>query len=181
MALVVAGCSNTVGEPSSPDTSASSASQSGAAPRVPAALDVSSIQSNACAAISDSKRSSLGYGAGKPRAGAYGPSCTFQIADEPLNQMDLTVFTANKNGLSDIYDTKGNNDYFEPTTIEGYPAVYAASLDHRSKGKCGLFVAVTDQLTVNLLSQFDRGAGAQAPCPVVAKAAASVIQTLKGD
>ncbi len=174
--LVVAGCSNTVGEP----TPAPSAPQAGSAPRVPAALNVSSVQSNACAAISASNRSSLGYGPGKPSSGAFGPSCTFQIADEPLNQMDLTVFTANKNGLSDIYDTKANNEYFEPTTIEGYPAVYAASLDHRSKGKCGLFVAVTDQLTVNLLVQYDRGSGAQDPCPVVAKAGASVVQTLKG-
>ncbi|MFE0019982.1 DUF3558 domain-containing protein [Amycolatopsis sp. NPDC059021] len=183
-ALTVAGCSGTTGGTASPAPASATDSNTGgsgggSAPKVPAPLNVSSIQSNACATLSSAKVSQLKLSPGTPRTGSAGPSCTFTYADDHGNQIDVSTVTANKNGLSDVYDTKANDEYFEPTQIAGYPAVYAAALDHRGKGKCGLFVGVTDQLSVNILAQLDNGADAKTPCPVVAKVGEAIVQTLK--
>ena len=34
-----------------------------------------------------------------------------------VNQIEISPVLANKNGLSDVYDTKANNEYFEPTEV----------------------------------------------------------------
>lgn len=180
---LVAGCSGTEsGTASTAPSSApaeSSSGSSGSAPKVSNPLNTASIESNACSALSASKRTELGLGEGEQRTTSVGPGCSLFAADDRLNQIEISPVLANKNGLSDVYDTKANNGYFEPTEISGYPAVYAASLDGRNSGKCGLFVGVTDQLAVNILVQYDNGPGASEPCPVAQKVGEAMIETLK--
>ncbi|MEA5359779.1 DUF3558 domain-containing protein [Amycolatopsis sp., V23-08] len=185
--LAVAGCSSKTGGTANPAPSAEpsgsdSASQpaAGSAPRVPSPLNAGNITSDACTTLNAAGRSALSLGDGTPRSTGNGPSCTFQEAADPGNQIDVTTVTANKNGLQDVYDTKANDAYFDETQVSGYPAVYAAAADDRKDGKCGLFVAVTDQLTVNILVQYDNGAGAADPCPVAQKFGESMVQTLMG-
>jgi hypothetical protein len=184
--LAVAGCSSRTGgtanpapsaEPSGSDTSQPAG---GSAPRVPSPLNSTSITSDACATLNAAGRSTLSLGDGTPRSTANGPSCTFQEAADPGNQIDVTTVTANKHGLQDVYDTKANDAYFDETQVSGYPAVYAAAADDRKDGKCGLFVGVTDELSVNILVQYDNGAGASDPCPVAQKFGESMVQTLMG-
>ncbi|HET6703426.1 DUF3558 domain-containing protein [Amycolatopsis sp.] len=181
--FALAGCGGTTRGTANPAPStaesSSEAAGGGSAPKVPSPLNTASITSDACATLSSSARSSLGLGDGTPRTTGNGPSCTFQEAADPGNQIDVTTVTANKNGLSDVYDTKANDAYWEETQIGGYPAVYAAALDGRKSGKCGLFVGVTDELAVNILVQYDNGAGAADPCPVAQKFGESMVQTLK--
>lgn len=185
--LAVAGCSSKTGGTANPAPTAEpsgseSASQpaAGSAPRVPSPLNAGNITSDACATLNATGRSALSLGDGTPRTTANGPSCTFQEAADPGNQIDVTTVTANKNGLQDVYDTKANDAYFDETQVNGYPAVYAAAADDRKDGKCGLFVGVTDELAVNILAQYDNGAGATDPCAVVQKFGESMIQTLMG-
>ncbi|MGW3964282.1 DUF3558 domain-containing protein [Amycolatopsis sp. NPDC005003] len=181
--LALAGCGaktrGTANPAPSTAVSSSEAAGGGSAPKVPSPLNTASITSDACATLSASARSSLSLGQGEPRSTGNGPSCTFQETADPGNQIDVTTVTANKNGLSDVYDTKANDAYWEETQIGGYPAVYAAALDSRNKGKCGLFVGVTDELSVNILVQYDHGAGASDPCPVAQKFGEAMVQTLK--
>ncbi|MEU0530561.1 DUF3558 domain-containing protein [Amycolatopsis tolypomycina] len=181
--LALAGCSGkTRGTANPAPSTAESSGQAaggGSAPKVPSPLNTASITSDACATLSSSARSTLSLGAGSPRSTDNGPSCTFQEAADPGNQIDVTTVTANKNGLSDVYDTKANDAYWEETQISGYPAVYAAAVDGRKSGKCGLFVGVTDELAVNILVQYDNGAGAADPCPVAQKFGEAMVQTLK--
>ncbi|WP_103353878.1 DUF3558 domain-containing protein [Amycolatopsis sp. CA-128772] len=150
------------------------------APRVPRPLNTASITSDACATIDASARSSLGLGEGEPRSTGNGPSCTFQESADPGNQIDVTTVTANKNGLQDVYDTKANDAYWGESQAYGYPSVFAAAVDDRKNGKCGLFVGVTDQLAVNVLVQYDNGAGASDPCSVAQKFGDAMIHTLGG-
>ncbi|MEU0796554.1 DUF3558 domain-containing protein [Amycolatopsis sp. NPDC005961] len=183
--LAVAGCSGKTRGTANPEPTAASGgsetsrSAADSAPRVPEPLKTANITSDACATINADGRSTLGLGDGSPRSTANGPSCTFQEAADPGNQIDVTTVTANKNGLQDVYDTKANDAYFEETQAGGYPVVYAAALDDRKKGKCGLFVGVTDELAVNVLVQYDNGAGASDPCSVAQKFGEAMIQTLK--
>ncbi|MFE6610083.1 DUF3558 domain-containing protein [Amycolatopsis sp. NPDC057786] len=184
---LVAGCSGTKSGTASSEPSfttgagspSASSGSSGSAPKVSNPLKTSSIESDACSALSAAKRSELGLGEGERGTTSVGQGCTLFAADDKLNQIDISPVLANKNGLSDVYDTKANNEYFEPTEVAGYPAVYAASLDARNKGKCGLFVGVTDQLAVNILVQYDNGPGASDPCPVALKVGEAMIETLK--
>lgn len=179
---LVAGCSGTksgTATTASSSAPAESSGSSGSAPKVASPLNTASIESNACSALSAAKRSELGLGEGEQRTTSVGSGCSLFAADDRLNQIEISPVLANKNGLSDVYDTKANNEYFEPTEISGYPAVYAASLDARKSGKCGLFVGVTDQLAVNILVQHDNGPGASEPCPVAQKVGEAMIETLK--
>lgn len=184
---LVAGCSGTKSGTASSEPSfttgagspSASSGSSGSAPKVSNPLKTSSIESDACSALSAAKRTELGLGEGERGTTSVGQGCTLFAADDKLNQIDISPVLANKNGLSDVYDTKANNEYFDPTEVSGYPAVYAASLDARTKGKCGLFVGVTDQLAVNILVQYDNGPGASDPCPVALKVGEAMIETLK--
>lgn len=182
---LVAGCSGTKNGTASSEPTyttgspGASSGSSGSAPKVSNPVNTASIESNACSALSAAKRTELGLGEGEQRTTSVGPGCSIFAADDRLNQIEISPVLANKNGLSDVYDTKANNEYFEPTEVAGYPAVYAASLDARDKGKCGLFVGVTDQLAVNILVQYDNGPGASAPCPVALKVGEAMIETLK--
>jgi hypothetical protein len=184
--LALAGCTGKTRGTANPAPataeSSSSATRSTAdtAPGVPRPLDTASITSDACTTLTASARSDLGLGEGQPRSTGNGPSCTFQESADPGNQIDVTTVTANKNGLQDVYDTKANDAYWGETQAYGYPGVYAAAVDGRKSGKCGLFVAVTDQLTVNILVQYDHGAGASDPCSVAMKFGESMIRTLGG-
>ncbi|KZB84946.1 DUF3558 domain-containing protein [Amycolatopsis regifaucium] len=184
-AALVAGCSGTKTGTASSEPSyttgapSASSGSSGSAPKVSSPLKTSSIESNACSALSPAKRSELGLSDGEQGTTSVGPGCSLFAVDDRLNQIDISPVLANKNGLSDVYDTKANDEYFEPTEIAGYPAVYAAALDGRKSGKCGLFVGVTDQLAVNILVQYDHGAGASDPCPVARKVGEAMIETLK--
>ncbi|RSM84159.1 DUF3558 domain-containing protein [Amycolatopsis sp. WAC 01375] len=184
-AALVAGCSSPKSGTASSEPTyttgspGASSGSSGSAPKVSNPVNTASIESNACSALSAAKRTELGLGEGEQRTTSVGPGCSIFAADDRLNQIEISPVLANKNGLSDVYDTKANNEYFEPTEVAGYPAVYAASLDARDKGKCGLFVGVTDQLAVNILVQYDNGPGASAPCPVALKVGEAMIETLK--
>ncbi|WP_329053573.1 DUF3558 domain-containing protein [Amycolatopsis sp. NBC_01488] len=183
--LAVGGCSaktrGTANPAETTDSSSSETSRSAAdsAPRVPEPLNAANITSDACTTINADGRATLSLGDGTSRSTANGPSCTFQEAADPGNQIDVTTVTANKNGLQDVYDTKANDAYFGETQADGYPAVYAAALDDRKDGKCGLFVGVTDQLAVNILVQYDHGSGASDPCSVAQKFGEAMIHTLK--
>ncbi|UOX87288.1 DUF3558 domain-containing protein [Amycolatopsis sp. FBCC-B4732] len=183
--LAVAGCGGKTrgtanAAPSTAESSSETRSVADTAPRVPSPLNTGSITSDACATQSASTRSELGLGEGEPRTTGNGPSCTFTEAADPGNQIDVTTVTANKNGLQDVYDTKANDAYWGETQAAGYPAVYAAAVDDRKSGKCGLFVAVTDELAVNILVQYDNGAGASDPCSVAQKFGEAMIHTLGG-
>jgi hypothetical protein len=184
--LALAGCTGRTQGTANPAPSTAGSSDettrsaADSAPRVPSPLKTGSITSDACTTLNEAGRSALGLGEGEPRTTGNGPSCTFQEAADPGNQIDVTTVTANKNGLQDVYDTKANDAYWGETQAYGYPAVYAAAVDGRKNGKCGLFVAVTDELAVNILVQYDHGAGASDPCSVAQKFGDSMVQTLMG-
>ena len=179
-ALALTGCGakkHGTAAPAPSDTSA--ALSTGSAPRVPSPLKTDSILADACATISSSGQTDLGLGEGRPRTGSGGPSCTYQEAADPSNQIDVTTVTANKNGLSDVYDTKDNDEYFGESQIGGYPAVFAAVKDYRHDGQCGLWVGVTDELAVQIMIQYGHGPGVQDPCSVATKYGEAMISTLK--
>lgn len=166
---------------SSSSAASSTGSSSGAAPRVPAALPVNKLLGDPCGAISAQQAYQIGLNStGAPHQFEVGPGCTWKSATSTLNSVAVIVASQGKNGLSDIYAHRLENKYFVPTSVTGYPAVYADTSDNRSSGDCSLWVGVTDQLAVAVLPGIGEGPNKSNPCPIAEKVAAAMIQHLQG-
>ncbi|MGH3621414.1 MAG: DUF3558 domain-containing protein [Sciscionella sp.] len=169
---------------------ASSGSLSGPteAPAVRNPLDASVYLSRPCALLSRQQVSTLGdYGPGRPGkktdvGGGSGPSCTWDsTAEGPI--IDAQLVTSDRNGLSDFYRARATMPksyfgYFEPTTVDGYPAVFNDATDQRKFGDCALVVGIADKLVLGTSQQ---GGDGPKSCSVAKQVAAAVITTLKGD
>ena len=69
-------------------------------------------------------------------------------------------------------------EYFEPTEVSGYPAVYASLLDSRDSGICDLWIGVNDHEVVHIMTNLASEKNADASCGLAADAADAVITTL---
>jgi hypothetical protein len=151
------------------------------APKVPAALNADGILADPCSALSAAQQDDIGMvKPGKGDQGPTGPECRWKSAGSSLNSVEVSPFTANENGLSDIYGQKAAKAYFEPVTVAGYPAVSTNVSDLRSSGTCPLWIGVTDQLVVVVIAQIGTGANKTQPCSVAERVAEAMIQHLKG-
>lgn len=197
-AALVAGCTDETGGeptgvPSAPSSAVSPSSSAvvGAAPKVATALDPGPFLRRPCDLISKSALKE--YGFTKPgeadvdsRAAKelHGPTCHWLGDDMSLGVAIHTPNQRNGNGgLGPIYSGKENGlySYLEPMEIPGhsdYPAVSAESRDERPEGHCPLFVGIQDDLVFVIQSNYD--AKPEESCPAALKAAAAVLDTLKG-
>lgn len=163
------------GSPSAPATTATAA----AAPRVDRPLTAAALVSSPCSALTTSDLSALGVV--NPVSGSHldagGPQCTWTSATAP--SVSVGWETANTGGLGDLYAQQSSMSYWEPTTVDGYPGVYATDLgDQRSAGLCTLNVAVNDHLYFVALHDNTQDDATQS-CAAVARAASDVITHLK--
>lgn len=106
-----------------------------------------------------------------------GPFCTWHTAAELASTIGVGFLTVNENGLSDTYRGRDQFSYFVPTTVDGYPAVYADGVDHRDSGTCNITVGISDTLAFNALElgRLD----AQGSCDRAKQVAAAALATLK--
>jgi hypothetical protein len=171
-AATSSGGSPATAPPTTPDTYG--------APRVSSPLDASTYLAQPCAVLSTKQLVTLHFPArGKPdtdseTAKTAGPACTWQ-SDTRATQSSFA--TGNKNGLSDVYrgHEQGYFEFWEPTTIAGYPAVFNDPTDLRSAGACGLNVGISDTLTILVAVE---GSDAD-PCDPARQTASMIINTLK--
>lgn len=196
--VVAAGCStNENGSPtaqptagkSTPETEESSEStapsedETYGAPRVETPLDATRFLTQPCAVLTQPQLTTFGVSEpGKPTTtGAVaenaGPFCTWNADPSVNSTIGVGFVTGNKNGLSDTYRGRGQFDVFEPTTVDGYPAVYADSPDLRSSGICTIVVGISDTLVYRATEQ--GGSKGQAACDRVLQVAKAALATLK--
>ena len=185
-ALTLSGC--TIGQvgqaqPQSPDPSpAATRSVAGhaAAPIVVHPLDASAMVAEPCSSLAPTDISALGLAnaAGRPGTGSFGRTgCTW--AGDSGGVVNINWVTADRNGLSDLYAKSSTIAYWQPTTIDGYPAAYGDSIsDSRAQGSCVLSTAVSDQLY--FFAQIDNPVNPSRSCALAATAAADVIKELGG-
>lgn len=167
--------------PATSDGLASSSPAAQLAPRVPSPLPTDALIADPCtSSLSADQVYKLGLDPGTRSDDQTGPTCKWRSAAYSSNVVFLGPMTANKNGLSDIYADNPKEKYFEPTTINGYPAVYADVTDNRTGGDCLLWVGVTDQLSVSVSAQILDGPNKSNPCPVVERVATAMVQHLQG-
>lgn len=172
-----AGPNTRSGEPSGPPPDGSGA------PKVEVPLDATRVLSQPCAALSPAQLKAFNITKpGTPHLdGASGPGCDWRTDEQPVpRSFDVFFITGNKNGLSDTY--RGGRaafpGYFEPTEVDGYPAVFNDLVDGRAGGACHITVGISDTLAFAATEQADRERGAQS-CDGAKQFAASVLKTLK--
>jgi hypothetical protein len=146
-----------------------------AAPQVARPLNASHVAQTPCAAMDRDALAAMGFTSGGATAGTQ---CQWQgHGGASVRIVWQTVAVA---GLSDVYAQKSTMYYFQPTTVRGYPAVYASAFsDRRADGECSLYTAV-DNSTVFATDYTAAPSNARHACQLASQAAAAVIQHLGG-
>ncbi|HEX6356557.1 DUF3558 domain-containing protein [Actinophytocola sp.] len=135
----------------------SSTEHQNAAPRVAEPLDVEGILDDPSDALATDQLSELGLmGPGETNNFGADDGCDWTVKGTILSTVTV------------------QHDYFEETTIGGYPAVFASALDERDSGGCLLTVGLTDELAVSVDTTFlDID-----PCPVAERTAEAMVEHL---
>ncbi len=146
-------------------------------------LDASRFLADPCAVLTSAQLARFQVSRpGKPDteseiAKRVGPLCSWRADTEDAGSIGVTWQVGNKNGLADLYRIRDRYEYFNPTTVDGYPAVFKDSSDYRAEGVCKVSVGVSDSLT---FTADEHGAlDAQGACDRVVRIAAAVLTTLK--
>ncbi|WP_298179553.1 DUF3558 domain-containing protein [Saccharomonospora sp.] len=150
------------------------------APKVTDPLDTVSLVTDPCGALSSSQLDRLGLAEGeeRPNEGFESGACSWERTEESLDSVNLSVIVENEDGLNSLYADKESNEYFEPTEVAGYPAVYASLLDSRDSGICDLWIGVNDHEVVHIMTNLASAENAEASCELAADAAEAVVTTL---
>lgn len=168
------------GNPEDTDTTQTSPDNSpGLAPPVPEPLDPEMLLSEPCDLLTDTQLDQLGLVEYSSRIDSLGDhECTWAESEEGTRKISISAMGNNENGLSDIYAQREQYNHFEPTTINGYPAVIADPYTLLEDGACPLYVGITDQLTAYTIAQFPI-ASDDDPCPITQDVAEAMIDTLQ--
>jgi hypothetical protein len=185
---LVAGCSSHVSGSASPtilSTSSPSRAAPGSAPRVAHPLDAGRFTSDPCSSLTvpDLAGVQIVNATTTPTHQQGGVLCQWQ-ASGAGNAVGIGWVLPITDGLSGFYLRRSTWEYFQPTTVSGYPAVYGAVDDTRTSGSCELNVGVNDHLyflvSYDLAVMNDSAAYATTSCAAAATVARDVIRNLSG-
>jgi hypothetical protein len=178
--LLASGCTSKDGGTPTPTESSTGAADRYGAPPVTNQLKPDKYIANPCTALTAAQAQNFGeQPTGKPTttgavAETAGPWCGWKGEDRYIG---VYFFVIDKNGLADLYRDRRNDAYFEPTTVDGYPAILRDTSDDRSSGLCAISVGVTDHLYFRAESQ--ENIDDTLACGNAKKVAAAVITTMK--
>ena len=182
LALSVVSCANKQSGSPNPafGSSVASVSTSGA-PQVAQPLNVSNYVKDPCQLLSAAQLQTISFTlTNKPttdKSSALGAGCDWH--DHHTGAHVGVAWQSNyTNGLNDLYAKKGEEKYFIPTQVEGYPAVYASESDDRPTGTCTLNVGPTNTSMFFVLTDAPPDQKTTA-CDIAQKAAGLAIDTMK--
>lgn len=155
------------------------------APRVEDPVDASRFLTDPCSVLTPAQLTGFGVstpGRGDtegPIATTVGPLCGWTADTEIPSTIGVAWQSGNENGLSDLYRTRDRYEYFEETTVEGYPAVFNDSIDSRDEGDCTISVGLSDALTFTAgeIGRLD----AVGACARAEQVAAAAVVTMRGN
>lgn len=181
-AMSLAACGGGGGSTGNSSSSAPDGTSSSVGPslKVPAPLPTQDLLSNPCSALANAQLKDVGLAS--PGKVTPGPPdlCRWESAGTRANSVGVGAVPQNKGGISDIYDQKATQAYFEPFSASGYPGVVAAADDLRSSGTCSVWVGVTDQLAFTVITTISTGPNKATTCQSAQKIANAVVTHLKG-
>ncbi|MEU6642199.1 DUF3558 domain-containing protein [Saccharomonospora sp. NPDC046836] len=186
---MIAGCSQSEPGTASPTASGSTTADS-VVPAVDVPLDAAAYLNEPCRLVEQEFMHSIGYNeAGQAAteennstAALSGPGCDWDQS-EGIAGLGFTIQTGNQtNGLGGLegnYDAhiRGQYSFWEPTTVDQYPAAFSDLTDARAEGRCRIVVGIADDLSFAVTADgYDEPTRA---CEDVEAVAGEIIQTLK--
>ncbi len=148
--------------------------------KVATPLRTQALVGDPCTAIGDSDSTAIGLAMpGKRMQQSSLSGCQWLSSQFVQNSVGIIPVTLNKHGLSDIYAQKDQQAYFEPFSLDGYPAAYASKSDDRGHGTCNLYVGVTDRLAVGVSAIIGTGKYRNTPCDAAKLVASAMVNHLK--
>ncbi|WP_326567319.1 DUF3558 domain-containing protein [Amycolatopsis rhabdoformis] len=175
---LLAACSGGTTEPATP---ANSSAPSAVDPslKVPAPLATDQLLDSPCDVLTAAETAQVGLAYPGRKSTDVLTSCQWTSSGSRENFVGISALPQNKGGISDIYDQKSSQAYFQPVTIDGYPGVFASKADGRPSGNCVLWVGATDQLAFSVNPQIGTGHNKANPCGLAQQIATVVITHLK--
>ncbi|MFD9895568.1 DUF3558 domain-containing protein [Amycolatopsis sp. NPDC059027] len=182
-----AGCSSEVpGQPSTaPSAPRTGPSQAGTSnsrvPQVAQPLNADKYVANPCASLTSAQLKEFESNRDGTRQDFNGdPNCHWQVGPNNDTGVGVTYARSNTDGIGRLYalnDTGWWRDgYFEPTSVQEYPAVFTDIIDKRRRGDCGLAVAVSNSLYFDVSIQSSAG---DKSCVAAKNVATAVLDTIK--
>jgi hypothetical protein len=108
----------------------------GPAPQVSQPLNAARFAADPCASLTIVQIRSLKY------VGKAAGMCNWLVEKND----DSVVVTWFPSGLTVFYAQSAAESYWQPTSVEGYPAVFASSVDARDDGACRINVGINDAM-----------------------------------
>ncbi|WP_424183707.1 DUF3558 domain-containing protein [Actinokineospora sp. G85] len=163
-----------------PGSNAAPTEQAGkhGAPAIANPLEPGRYFDDPCTLFSEDELKSFNLGRRLDAPVSTGPSCAWY--DSAEHGLYAVVFNErNTDGLGTIYKANGEDKlgYFEPTTVNDYPAALAdAGEDNRKSGDCNVFVGINSGMAFNVSVSLGDPATA---CTSVQEIASVVVDKLK--
>jgi hypothetical protein len=183
VAVLLAGCSAaTTGAPApTTGTSTPTATDSGGAPKVAKPLNAAGSVATPCSSLTQAQLTNLGLAAARGHdASITGVAICSWTDDTTGDGIGISWQTGPGDGLATIYSERAQQGYWQPTTVDTYPAVFADIADLRSQGDCSLDVGVNDQLSFTSKYTSTRPEIGSKSCQLAQQAAADVIKNVGG-
>jgi hypothetical protein len=183
VAVLLAGCNaTTTGAPApTTRTSTPTATGSGGAPKVAKPLNGSGPAATPCSSLTQSQLTDLGITTVQGHdASITGVAICSWTDDTTGDGIGISWQTRLGDGLATLYSERAQQGYWQPTTVDAYPAVFADLADLRSQGDCSLDVGVSDQLSFTSKYTSTRPEIGSKSCQLAQQAAADVIKNLGG-
>ncbi|WP_158880631.1 DUF3558 domain-containing protein [Amycolatopsis anabasis] len=152
------------------------------APVVQSPLDGSKFIADPCLSLTQSQLQRFEVSQqGQRSEDQNGVGCRWRFGSEGATSAAVSYLPKVENGLSNLYALNDSgfwrDGYFEPTEVEGYPAVYNSVADQRAQGSCGMAVGINDRLMFSVLISDRPGRDV---CKAAGNFATAVVQTIKG-
>lgn len=180
----------TAGElPSEPGTTGEKPSSTGelpsdGAPKVENPIDAGQFEEQPCDALTTAQATELNVGPeGELADTEFGKGCLWRNA-ETGGATSIAFMSNIRRGLSIVYgeEKAGYYKYFEPTELEGFPAVISNKGEGRPTANCSLTVGLSDELAFLTVTNLSRdNIGAKDPCEVGMLATGEMLKTIKAN
>jgi hypothetical protein len=151
------------------------------APAVTHPMEPTVFINEPCRLLTSAQAKQLGVDMpGRAREGSGGHDCSWTSTTGAAVGIQFDLLTPV--GLSRTYEMRDSYAYFtEIPSIEGFPAVAAATVDARDLGDCEIWVGVNDKLVLLVTGSVSRAkAGQLDPCPATEISAGMMVKTMKG-
>lgn len=189
--IALGGCtSQAPGEPSG--TSLPTTTTPNPVPLVADPLDADPFINRPCDLLPRTWTDKQGFENGEPKdpeATLSGPACVWRApvgSETAEGKVHVIILTQPRDvgmgGVRGLYEGSrtGQYDFFELTSVDGYPAAFVDAADQRDQGSTRLAVGVEDDLAIVIITdQFEREP--QRSEPLAKAAAKQILKTLKAE